>query len=267
MLPAADRGPPRADRACGVRVGEDLGELVDAGGDALGQRCVLPDLEQPFLRGHGRSAVPGEPVEHPPGGGVEVLGGHDVVGQRGKRRDRVAVAGQDHLLGLAEPDVLLQQRRVDHGRDADPDLRQPEIGVLGDDAHVAGQREFEGRAEAVAVDRRHRRARREPRGADEVAHRTDELPRAVAVQVAERVDVHPGGERPAAAGEHDGLRRRPGQQVGDLAQFVDGEGVELVRPFEPDPADTRLPPRGDRGHDPQCATDRTVGLDAGGTRG
>ncbi len=41
----ADAGPARSDLSERLRRPEHLRELLDAGGDALGERAVLPDLE------------------------------------------------------------------------------------------------------------------------------------------------------------------------------------------------------------------------------
>jgi hypothetical protein len=236
----------------GLGRGEHFREHVDAQVDPLGQRAVLPDLEQPLLRRGHHARMTGHPLHHPAGFTLEQLGGNHGIDEAegGQRLHRVAVAGQDHLLGLGQPDVLLQQRDVAHRRHADLDLGQPEGGVGHRDADVGDEREAQPGAEAVAVDGRDGRERR---GADRrqqpsVLH--DELAGPRRREVREGGEVHAGRERPRpGAGEHRGARpvARLLEDLGEPVEVGEREGVAGLRPIEGDPPDAVLVPKLDRG--------------------
>ena len=116
--------------------------------------------------------------DHAVDGGVELPGGDDLgdepPGERVGRAD--PAAAHDHVLRAAEADEAREPlRAAGAGDHPEPDLGEAELGVLGGDAEVAGERELEPDAEAVArmprdhrlreALRRRRRSRRAARAA------------------------------------------------------------------------------------------------------
>ena len=110
-------------------------------------------------------------------------------------------AGVDEAAGLAKADGADEPLHV--GEAGEVDFRPAEEGVAGDDAEVAGQREFAAAADRVAVDRG------DDREAGLLELAVDPIDPAIAadgvgrVGLLELVDVEATGEHPLAAGEDD----------------------------------------------------------------
>ena len=101
--------------------------------------------------------------------GVELVGGDDLgdeaPGERVGGGD--ALAAHDHVLRAAEADEPGEPLRpAGAGDHPEPDLGEAELRVVGGDAEVAGERELEADAEAVAADARDHRLRETLGGGD-----------------------------------------------------------------------------------------------------
>src|SRR5580765_477637 len=104
--------------------------------------------------------------------------------------------------------------------------------MAGGDAEVAGERDLEGDAEAVAVDHADRWEWRGPDATDAISDLLDERACRRWRQVLERVEVHPRRECPLPSPRQDDrprhrllLRHRPR----DRLQVVWQQGVQLLR--------------------------------------
>jgi hypothetical protein len=180
---------------------------------------------------------------------------HDLAGRRdvvheahrlgGGRPDLVAL--EQHLQGVAglhqAADAL---RAAAAGEQPDLDLGQADARLVevGDDPVVAGERQFEGAAEAHAVDRGGDRLANRLQPAiearhcadlrDELAYRRllalglDEAP-IVAPRRLQHRQVRAGGEALLAGGEHHALHRRVrGDLVDDYAELLNDVGRDDV---------------------------------------
>src|SRR5581483_6580663 len=121
------------------------------------------------------------------------------------------------VLGAAEADEPRQPLRPARAGDhPEPDLRQPELGVVGGDAEVAGERELEPDAEAVAAQAGDDGLREALRRGDVPGEARELLRR----RVQERGDVAAGGEVLAGTSEDDGadavVARQLREQRGEL---------------------------------------------------
>jgi hypothetical protein len=169
-------------------------------------------------------------------------------------------ADPQRLLGVHHPageDQVLGPRRADQpgqplgaaraGDEAELDLGLAELGVVGDDPPVAGQRQLAAAAERVPGDGRDHRLRNlrdavERRGQGARPHR-----HLLVRGGGELLDVRARGEHlRAAVDDHGPDRRVFGRRVRGLPQFLLDLGVERVHrgPLESDGADsvTRLQP-------------------------
>ena len=154
------------------------------------------------------------------------------------------LAGHHHLLGAAEADHLRQPRgAADVGDQADPRLRHADHRVLGHHPQVAGQRELHRAADAGAVDDADRRLRHLLAEVPGVEDRLAERAQVVGVlgELAQRAEVHPGGEHRAGAADDDAVRGgvggRGAERIADRRDEVAVEGVALVGAVEHDMAD------------------------------
>ena len=185
-----ERGRPRDRRRTGDRPHRSRGAACELG---IGGRHA-GEVERGRLDGAGRHRGPGQAELdglQPGDGDAEQL-----------HRVRGLPAG-----GAAE------QRRVAAARmDADRQEAREQLGVLGDDAQVRGEREVEARADRAAADRRDRRRLERAHAGERVvdaAHGAVEL--GLGRVLARRGELRPvtaGAEERAFAGDDHGADRR-----------------------------------------------------------
>ncbi|MNT29915.1 hypothetical protein D3C72_1656810 [compost metagenome] len=97
---------------------------------------------------------------------------------------------------------------MDHRRDADLDLGHAELGVVGADAQVARQGEFQPAAQAPAGDAGNHRYRKMPDGVAQVTQVRDEALGAGFVQRGHFGDIRTGHEGAVAgAAQHQHTHR------------------------------------------------------------
>src|SRR6185312_2981804 len=154
-------------------------------------------------------------------------------------RERVGgtdpAAAHDHVLRAAQPDEAREPLRAARAGDhPQADLREAELRVVGGDAEVAGERQLEPDAEAVALDARDHRLR-EPLGGGDVPGEPGELFRR---GLEKSSDVAACAEVPACAGDHDEadavVAGQLGEEVRELPTRGERHAVHLRRVVERD---------------------------------
>src|SRR5579859_6941001 len=186
------------------------------------------------------------------------LGGHGVqVGTRAGQGGQSPVRGLPAGEGGRGVGQVARPRRAGQpgqplahapGRPQAPlGVRVTEHRFLGGDHDVAGERELEGAGEAVAVDLRDDdRADAADQVDDPPGGQVEQVAHGPAVEraVAERLQVDPGAERPARAGQHHhhglGLTVGPLQGGCELGEHPRGDGIERLRPVERDRGHRRV---------------------------
>ena len=142
------------------------------------------------------------------------------------RNSSLVRASADRVEELAQPGVAVDQAEL--GR------RHPQLGAGGADPQVAGDRQLEAAAEAVAVDRRHGRpgmgGDRLHRGVEGVGD--ERLGVALEGLLGDRGDVVAGGEDRRRAGDQDAAGLDPVVEPGQrLGHRVEDLVVERVAPL------------------------------------
>ena len=212
------------------------GELAAVGAvDERAEQASAPPLQLPRDGGGG--------------GGLDVALGHDRIDEAerlGAAGARVA-AGEHHGHGLERIDQPRQAHRAaEPGMQAEHDLGKSERRILDRDAIVAGERDLEPAAEAIAV---HDGDGRRRQAIEPVDHRVglDEarLDRAGVGHGAKFADVGAGDETLRLGGaQHQALRHvalEAREHVVELGEHVLGERVGAgVRLVEREPGDALL---------------------------
>ena len=136
----------------------------------------------------------------------EVRRRHDV----GDEAERVgalradAPPGEDQLLGDGDAGDARQPLGAARARDdPQPHLRQPELGGVGGDAEVAGERQLEPAAERGAVDRRDHRPRERGDGVHQRLSSSRKPQRLLERHRPPLLEIGAGAERLARPGQHD----------------------------------------------------------------
>jgi hypothetical protein len=183
------------------------------------------------------------------GGGLDVALGHDRVDQAerlGARSAHVA-PGQHHGHGFERIDQPRQAHgAAEAGMQAEHDLGEAEPRLLDRDAIVAGERDLEPAAEAIAVDDRDRGRAEAIEPVDHrVRLRQARLDCGDVGHAAELVDVGAGDETARLGGaQHQALRQTTFQAREHVVQFgehVLGQGVGAgARLVEDEPGDVVL---------------------------
>ncbi len=187
--------------------------------------------------------MPRELVDEARHGSVELVGGND-LGDEAERERLVggdAPPAHDDVLRTPEPDETCEPLRAARAGDhPDRHLRESELEVVGGEPEVAGERELEPDAEAVAVKRRDHRLRAALRRRDVVGEARDVPGR----PLQEPGDVAAGGERLAGAGQHDEADGVVAvellEDAAELVARVHRDAVELARDVERDRRDAAL---------------------------
>ena len=129
--------------------------------------------------------------------------------------------------------------------EADPREEEGDLGALRGDPDVAGGRDHGPRAGHRTVERRHDRPAALADGEDEIAGETGELEQSLGVSGEQRaddvLDVSPGAEGPAGAGDDDGadawLGVERAEGVPELGVDLEGERVEPLGAVQGDGRD------------------------------
>src|SRR3954467_4142178 len=217
----SERSPTAEARRALLHEGLDALEEVAGGRELLLDRRLelqlllhageLPGVELPLGAGVGA----GRPLREPGGellrGGLERVVGHHPVDETPlmSRGGGHPLAQHGHLRGTCEPDALGdQQRRAAVGHQADVHEGQQEVGRLGGDHEVAGQREAAADARGGAVDGgQHRLGHRADAGDDRVialAQGAADVRAALGRGVEARLEVGARAERAPVAGDQHG---------------------------------------------------------------
>ena len=163
---------------------------------------------------------------------------------RSARAALEVAAGEEQLLGPREPDRVEELAQAGVAVDqAELRRRHPQLGAGGADPQVAGDRQLEAAAEAVAVDRGHGRpgvvGDRLHRGVEGMGD--ERLGVALEGLLGDRGDVVAGGEDRRRAGDEDAAGLDPAvqarQRLGDRVEDLVVERVAALGVVDAQPRD------------------------------
>ena len=175
------------------------------------------------------------------------------MGYLEQRRARHRAVGETESFGLTTVDDLAEHdRRHRHLRASDApqhpgvatagvdsQLQEPgvEPSFVGDDPHIASEREVHPCTDRGSVDRR----QRGQRAAGDAQEPLVDAPQALIRRLREVAEIRPGTERRRGAGDHDGADRAVGlervHRGDDLDDHLHRQGVALVGIIEGQGAD------------------------------